>query len=521
MNERDVIRRIRAYRAGKPLPSGETKRLRIAEDSNLLVVSFVRMGGESRPWGIAFGTPGRRPKILSVPEARNRDLVAGMVSQFAPAILRHLHHPNYERLGVEDWQDLQPLRQVWLANATHLDMLHHLAFAYAWTRFGGPNRDLLNAFGRACGWLFREAQRPGEMCVMLATQALRSAFTFPAEDSRQAHLGFLMAWLKSKGNYQTRLAAAIDAEQHSIATTLDPALEREKLQPLVEEWGSAEKEGAGSRNTRASKTIHSLLEAELKLRWHLTESAICLLRSDPRRENEGIGQLVEETLKEQWYQYIRLEQHKNDSDDGPAYFPSVETDRHPAAAAARYQVYQASAELCDGLLLHDDKELLADSIAAGDAFRGRILQVSDIGTGRTTRPIWKVKDSCNRQLRLRVGSRVSAAGFRQRQGEIRTLESTAEGDLIVEVELTALKTNRVRGPGVHALSPTDTSLIGREVAFVAAPADSISRMKSRRIWAKDGPGAWLTHRNPGGIRASVPQGDSDDVADVRAALEAE
>lgn len=51
-----------------------------------------------------------------------------------------------------------------MPNPTHLEMLHNLAYAYTFTRFGDPSRvELLNRLGRAAGWLFREAQRPGQI----------------------------------------------------------------------------------------------------------------------------------------------------------------------------------------------------------------------------------------------------------------------------------------------------------------------------------------------------------------------
>src|SRR5262245_56068620 len=133
MNTNDVIVRLRAFHAGRPLPRGTTKRTYVADNKDVLIVSFVKMGGESRPWGIAFGKPDADPKIVVVPEARNRDLVAGMVAKFAPVLLRHLRHPTQEGQELEGWENLDPLRQLWLPNDSHLDMLHHLAYAYART----------------------------------------------------------------------------------------------------------------------------------------------------------------------------------------------------------------------------------------------------------------------------------------------------------------------------------------------------------------------------------------------------
>src|SRR5262245_58791455 len=106
------------------------------------------MGGESRPWGIAYGHLHSEPTILIVPEGRNRDLVADMCAEFAPALLRHLRAPAYLVDEPTSWGDLDPLRQIWLPNGSHLDMLHHLAYAYTFTRWGAGARGRLNALGR-------------------------------------------------------------------------------------------------------------------------------------------------------------------------------------------------------------------------------------------------------------------------------------------------------------------------------------------------------------------------------------
>jgi hypothetical protein len=521
VNTRVAFRRLRAFRAGQPICSGETKRIFVADGKDALILSFVRMGGESRPWGIAFGTPVSAPKVLAVGEARNRELVAEMAAEFAPVLLRHLRCPDYCASAPSERDDLSCLRQVWLPNETHLDMLHQLAYAYTWTKFGGAKRALLNAFGRACGWLFREAQRPGQMAVMVASKVLRDAYTFPAEDVRQGHLGYLLAWLETKGGYEKRLLAATEAERQSISTSLDPELERTTLEPLVEQWGQAEKTGQGARTAKLLRDIRKVLQPELQRRWNLTEQAMEWIHADKRRTNSGVAELVDQTLDEQWYQYARLELNKNDDADGPAFTPAVETDRHPAAAASRYLFHQASADLLAGLLVHDDPELLAEAIAEGDAFRGKIISVTDEGAGKQTLPVWKVLDQADRPLHLQVGSRVSVVGFKERMGCIRSFHEHKTGGLLIEVEITSRKTNRKPGPKGHSLAPNDPNWEGQTVGLVSAPADMIPRMKSRRVWICDGPGAWLTHRKPSGLLGTVAENDRDDVPVVRKALQTE
>ena len=116
MKERDIVRRLVAFARGRPLPRGETKQVYVGADRDVLIVAFVRMGGESRPWGIAYGHPNTSPAILTVPEGRNRDLVADMCAAFAPTLLCHVRTPGFVDEPAAGWEHLRPLRQVWLPN---------------------------------------------------------------------------------------------------------------------------------------------------------------------------------------------------------------------------------------------------------------------------------------------------------------------------------------------------------------------------------------------------------------------
>ena len=168
MRPDEAIKRLQAWHAGRPLPAYQTRHFAIAADEDLLIVAFVRMGGESAPWGIAWGHPDKRPEIRTVPEARNREAVAEMVAKFAPVLLEHywspLTHPAHRATGLNT--EL-PLRQVWMPNGSHIDMLHFLAYSYSFTKFGDATRyNTLNALGRLAGWLFREHDRPGRAVAL-------------------------------------------------------------------------------------------------------------------------------------------------------------------------------------------------------------------------------------------------------------------------------------------------------------------------------------------------------------------
>ena len=157
-------------------------------------------------------------------------------------------------------------------------------------------------------------------------------------------------------------------------------------------------------------------------------------------------------------------------------------------------------------LLHDDRELLAEKIAAGEAFRGEINEVRDEGEGRATRPIWVIEQPFHGPIRLRPGSHICVLGHAKREAVVRDLRDASSGGYVFEVEITGHKTAQKGATGLEAIPPADRRWTGQEVVFVETSAADIARMKSYKVWKKDGPGAWLTHKAPGGVLSQpVPE----------------
>jgi hypothetical protein len=513
MTTDDVIRRLRAFQQGKPLPNGETLRVNRLPDEQLLILAFVKMGGESAPWGIAFGRPGKRPQMLTTPEPRTRDDVADMVATLSTPLLTHLNHPKYSPWGPSPDVKLPPF-QVWLPNSSHLEMLHHLAYAYTFTKFGPASRHTrLNQLGHACGWLFREAHRPGQMITMVATDVLADAYTFPAEATRQGHLGFLLAWLNTKGQGDARMRAAAEAEKVTVSSSLDPALERDELEPNVEMYNEARTAGDRERLERAAKRIQKVLTEELERRFHQTELAIGVLRSDKRRENLGLQVLVNASMDEHRLQYRRIEQKIDDNLDGPAFRPSPETDRYPSAAGSRFYVHQASQELRDHLLVHDDRELQAGLVATGEAISGTILDVWDEGEGKKSVPVWLIESKGDIPLRIREDAKLCVVGLRGRQVQIRSIERTEDLRYRFEAVVTSL-IREVAREDASAPAASSQRLKRRRVVLVKPSMDQIARRRSGLIWKRDVPGAWLTHRVPKVREASLPDEISEDLSSL-------
>ena len=515
---REIARKLQAWQAGEPLPRYDTIHHAIMPPDRALIVAFVRMAGESRPWGIAWGTVGSNPRIESAPDGRIRDDVSVLCATFAEDLLEHMRVHNWTFDPAPQKPELADLRQVWLPNGQHIAMLHQLSYTYSQTKFGGDNQEILRALGRVSGWMFRDASRVGSQHVVSASQILGDSYVFPAQDARTAHLGYQLAWLTTDGDRYAKLAAATEAEGFTVSPTMDPTLERDDLSDLVARRQTGRREGRDV--SEQEREIATILRGELVRRWDLAERAYDLMANNDRPVNAGVGPLVTQAHTEFWFQHQRIELRLNDPSQGPAFVAHPETDFHGSAAASRYLIHSAAAEAHIGYLIHDDPALFQEALADGRAFESRVLRVDDVGSGRTTTPRWVVRLDPTLPHRLRENARVTPHGSRGHEATIVEIDS-GESDLLVTLEWTGLKTKPLLGPIMA--KPADDAWEGVEVAFVQSNAASLTQRRSQRVWAAaKGPGAWLTHgKSSTPLEISGDDGATDLVYDDVAQLEGE
>ncbi len=505
MNERETIRTLLAFSAGKPIPKGTRLLLPRRAPSDTLIIAFVRMGGESRPWGVALGKPDQEPTLLVVPEPRDAEMVAQMLEVMVSSVLSHLGHPEYPGANLYPniplpWQPYRP-PSVWLPNATHIEMLHFLAFRYTFAKRGEPGRiKALNALGRACDWLFQESTRPGQLSCIDASAALRDAFSFPVEPARLAHTGYLVAWLTGKGNFKQRLRQASKAESLPISTSIDPALERSRLTTLLKRYKRAQRSADAQECSVVESRIRAALEPELARRFNITATAYTLMTNDPRPVVAGVCELQDRT-RESHAEYLKVEEHllKN----GTAWIASPETDRNSIRAAAKYVTLQADTDLARNARVHDDASFRDDTIYAGDGICGDIVDVSKIPEGHLTRPLWTVEERVRHPLRIREGDDVVLAGLPGRQGEV---ISIADDGVTRRVQV--MITDGLReAHGPLGWQPFDKRWVGRSVTFLSSRETGFSYLRRKMLFAREGPGIWLTHQQK---RRESEVGEDDD-----------
>ena len=499
MNGLRLLRRLRAYGEGKPLPYGRTKHLETPPGAQVLLAAFLRMGGETAPWGIGWKRPGQTPKFITVPEPRDRELVAqALANDFVDDLTTHLLHPATHTKSYDE-KDLAPLRQVWLPGPTHIEMLHLLAMAYAFAAKGPEDRvRQLQLLGRSANFLFLQSQRPGQQMVVDATRLLRDAYEFPADDLRQAHLGFLLAWLQTKGNAAARIDAAAKAEARAVSTALDPAIDRDELVPLVTAYNEAtagrgadgrfERQGEDGTAMDARKRIAAILERELAERLDLVEAARKTYLDDTRRGNPGLQALAQATRQQHWYGYMRLLAAERDGQ--PAYYPSSITERDPKSAAVRYLEIEADEALRIEALSDADPDLVDAILAGGEGLVGTITEVTDDAEdgSRKRIPVWTVRSRGLPPLRLKQGDEICLQGFPKRKATIRAIDADDDGRTFT-LEITGAKNAPKEQPSL--LAADDPKLCGHKVCFLSLPTPYFSQKRTNQVRFGEGPGNWL------------------------------
>jgi len=378
-NELRTTRRLLAWHEGRPLPRGEKVNVHVGDDDEILCLSFIRMGGESLPWGVALGRPHEDPRIFTVPDPRDRDLVADMMIEVGRLVLAHFGHPSYAP-DVDDAMSVYEFRQLWVPGTSHLELLHSIAFAYARTTWERPDVDVLRALGNLANCLFVDSQRPGQQTVVVAPTALTTAFDFPSAPVRQAHLGHLLGWMGKEKSRDSRLRAATEAEKASVAASLDPDFERAELEPRVERWNSVPRDQRVAKGKKVAREIHASISEQLLHRHSLVVTTIERLRRDPRGANDGLSDLVRigtEKFGRLWWDQV-FRERSSDPSERP-YWPGLRGDVNARQAAFAYQQRVAAARQATHSLVHGDRELQEEELRRGHGVRAKVVAVEGGG----------------------------------------------------------------------------------------------------------------------------------------------
>lgn len=380
-----VLARAEAAESGRAAPLATVRHRHLAERP-LVLVPLTTAGEDAAPLGALVGTDRGAPRLLTVPQPRDRELRSAFLAALAEEVLPHIESAADEAEYVER-KETEPdtgkkvtvqaelcldAPQLLVPNPAGVEFLRLLGRATRFRRTAEedpqaayPSPPRVPLLGR---WLSHYAERarvPGSSLLLPVTELLIRHWATGRSTLEDQHLAALLAWISPPPG-TTGEAAAFHAELARdergqllvppAGPSTDPAFDNTLLGPAIDRFDAGVADAAAD--------MARLVEAQLRPTWDAVWHAVDLLRALPPAAH----------LPARWKRDRHSYTHHRDrvrAGEPP------QPRRDDAVTAARKLVSreQAQAEL-DAQEALDDPLTMAERRLAGEAFAGEVLDVT-------------------------------------------------------------------------------------------------------------------------------------------------
>lgn len=488
-----ALARMEAAARGRAQPAATVLHRHLAERP-LVLVPLTTAGEAGAPLGALLGSERDAPRLLVVPQPRDRALRFAFLARLADLVLPHLESAQDEI----EWEERRETDQetgkrttvqaelctdapqLLVPNSPGVEFVGLLGRS---TRFrhtaeqdpdaAHPAPPRVPLLGR---WLTHYADRarvPGASLLLSMTELLTRHWATGQSQLEDRHLGALLSWIDPP--YGTDGAeAAVHAETGRDARgqlrcppagpATDPAFDNDLLAPAIARFDRA-RAGAGDASG-AEEEVRELVASQLRPTWDAMWQAIDLLRTLP------FGGRVTERWKRDRWSYTM---HRDRVRAGEP--PQPRRDDAVTAAAKLGSREQAQARLAAQEAL-DDPLAMAERRLAGEAFTGEVVEVAmAYSHGRRPMPRPLVTVRTEDRPHLAAGGRVhrvlpqggvQGAELADGPGEAEGSEIAGEAE---DTEIDAEETGEAggAGPGLYTLRLTSGMGRGKEPAEGTVP----------------------------------------------------
>ncbi|MYR83781.1 hypothetical protein GTY41_02165, partial [Streptomyces sp. SID685] len=395
--------RLEAVGSGRAQPLA-TVRHRHLSARPLVFVPLTTAGEAGAPLGALVGTDRDAPRLLVVPQPRDRDLRFTFLAELADVILPYIDSYATEVEAAERTEtDPETGKRVKVetelcADAPQLIVPSRAGLAFV--RLLGrsmrfrrtaeqdpeapyPAPPRVPLLGR---WLTHYGERsrvPGSALLLALTDVLSRHWASGQSGLEDQHLGALLAWLDppagSSGAEAAR-AAELDRDPAGqlrcppAGPATDPAFDNKLLAPAIERYDRARTALAAAEDpleaddrlaslTRAEREIRELIESQARPTWDAVWRGLDLLRALP----EG-GRAEERWVRDRW----SFTGHRDRVLAGEPPQPRRDDAVTAANKLATREREQARLEAQEAL---DDPLVMAGRRLAGEAFAGEVIEV--------------------------------------------------------------------------------------------------------------------------------------------------
>ncbi|MFK0141955.1 hypothetical protein [Streptomyces murinus] len=464
----DTLTRLEAVGSGRAQPLA-TVRHRHLSARPLVFVPLTTAGEAGAPLGALVGTDRDAPRLLVVPQPRDRDLRFTFLAELADVILPYIDSYATEVEAAERTEtDPETGKRVKVetelcADAPQLIVPSRAGLAFV--RLLGrsmrfrrtaeqdpqapyPAPPRVPLLGR---WLTHYGERsrvPGSALLLALTDVLSRHWATGQSGLEDQHLGALLAWLDppagSSGAEAAR-SAELDRDPAGqlrcppAGPATDPAFDNRLLAPAIERYDRARTALAAAEDpleaddrlaalTRAEREVRELIESQARPTWDAVWRGLDLLRALP----EG-GRAEERWIRDRW----SFTGHRDRVLAGEPPQPRRDDAVTAANKLATREREQSRLEAQEAL---DDPLVMAGRRLAGEAFAGEVTEVVmaySEGRRPSPRPLVTVRSDDRPHLAERakvyrsLGGRPQSAEFVEQAAEdvvvLRILDKMGRG----------------------------------------------------------------------------------------------
>ncbi|AXK36059.1 hypothetical protein DVA86_29095 [Streptomyces armeniacus] len=376
-----TLARMEAVAAGRAQPTATVRHRWLAERP-MVFVPLTTAGEAGAPLGALVGTDRAHPRLLTVPQPRDRDLRFAFLSALADEMLPHLESAQddveVEQRGDEETELCADAPQLLVPNGPALDFVRLLGRSMRFRRtaeedpetpYPAPARVPL--LGR---WLTHYGERarvPGAALLAAMTDLLTRHWATGQSQLEDQHLGALLGWILPEERTRPEDPEARDGAGQLLhppaGPATDPAFDNKLLAPAIDRY-DAGLPGAAER-------IDELIASQLRPTWDDMWDGVELLRTLPE------GGSVADRWKRDRYSYTH---HRDRVRSGEPPQPKQDDAVTAAAKLASREQAQARLEAQEAL---DDPLAMAARRLAGEAFAGEVTEVvPEWSDGKRPRP---------------------------------------------------------------------------------------------------------------------------------------
>ncbi|MFI9624867.1 hypothetical protein [Streptomyces sp. NPDC052042] len=442
-----TLARLEAVESGRAQPLTTVLHRRLT-DRPLVLVPLTTAGEAGAPLGALVGTDRDAPRLLAVPQPRDRDQRFSFLADLADAVLPHIE--AYEdvvepaernetdpatgkrtKVEVELCADAP---QLIVPSRAGIDFVRLLGRSMRFRRTAEDDPDSpypapprVPLLGR---WLTHYGERarvPGSSLLLAVTDLLNRHWATGQSSLEDQHLGALLAWIAPPpgefgASAALRAESARDGEGQLLCPpagpATDPAFDNRLLAPAIERYDRARSALAAAEDglaadvrlgglTAAEREIRQLLAGVMRPTWDAVWRGLDLLRELPA------GSRTEERwTRDRW----SFTGHRDRVRSGEPPQPRRDDAVTAAQKLASRETAQAQLEAQEAL---DDPLVLAGRRLAGEAFVGEVTEVV-MAYSESKRPSPRPLVTVRTDERPHLGERVKV--YRSLDGRPQTAE---------------------------------------------------------------------------------------------------